>query len=48
MIRKQGNKWVLYSKDGKKKLGTFSSKEELLKRERQISFFKHRKKLTNS
>jgi len=41
MIRKQGDKWVLYSKDGSKKLGVFKTKDAALKRERQISYFKH-------
>ena len=44
MIRKEGNKYCLYSKDGSKKLGTFDSKEKAIKREKQIKYFKHRKK----
>jgi hypothetical protein len=43
MIRKVGEKWVLFSSDGKKQLGEFDSKEAALKRERQIQFFKHQK-----
>lgn len=43
MIRKVGEKWVLFSSDGEKKLGEFDSKEAALKRERQIQFFKHQK-----
>jgi hypothetical protein len=43
MIRKVGEKWVLFSSDGKKELGKFDSKEAALKRERQIQFFKHQK-----
>lgn len=42
IIRKEGNKWVLYTSDGKRKLGTFGTKAEALKRERQIQFFKHK------
>ncbi|MAG52361.1 MAG: hypothetical protein CMH62_00190 [Nanoarchaeota archaeon] len=43
VIKKQGYKYILYSKDKKKKLGTFRSKKAALKRERQIQFFKHKK-----
>ncbi len=42
VIVKKGYKWILYSKDKKKVLGTFRTKTEALKRERQIQFFKHR------
>ena len=42
MIKKEGSKYVLYSKDGKKKLGTFKTKEEAEKRERVINYFKHK------
>lgn len=41
VIRKVGNKWVLFTRDGKKKLGEFDTREDALKRERQIQFFKH-------
>lgn len=41
MIKKVGSKYVLYSKDGTKRLGTYDSKEAALKRERQINYFKH-------
>lgn len=44
MIKKVKNKYVLYSHDGKKKLGTFDTKKEALEREKQINFFKRRKK----
>lgn len=44
MLRKRGSRWVLMSKDGKKRLGSFSSKAEAEKRERQIQYFKHAKK----
>lgn len=39
-IRKEGNKYVLFSKDGKKRLGTFNSHEAAVKRERQIQALK--------
>lgn len=38
---KKRNKWILHSKDGKKKLGEFDSKEAAMKREQQINYFKH-------
>lgn len=41
VIRKIGSKWVLFTRDGKKRLGEFDTKEGALKRERQIQFFKH-------
>ncbi|MCX6815431.1 MAG: hypothetical protein NT120_01085 [Candidatus Aenigmarchaeota archaeon] len=44
VIKKVGKKYVLFSHDGKKKLGIFSSYEKALKRERQIQFFKHMRK----
>lgn len=43
MIRQEGEKWCLYSKDGKKKLGEFDSKEEAMAREREIVAAKHAK-----
>lgn len=41
VIRHEGDRWVLYTSNGSKKLGEFDTKEEALKRERQIQFFKH-------
>lgn len=41
VLRHEGGKWVLYSHDGSKHLGTFDTKEEALDRERQIAYFKH-------
>ena len=41
VIKKKGYKWVLYTKDGKKVLGTFKTKKDALKRERQIIYFKN-------
>ncbi len=43
IIRKEGNKWVLYSHDGKKKLGEYNSKKEAVTRLRQVEYFKHHK-----
>lgn len=40
-IRKQGDKYVIYSKDGDKKLGTYTSRSAAEKRLRQIEYFKH-------
>ena len=45
-IRKEGNKWVIYSKDGSKKLGTYDSETAAKKRLGQIEFFKHRREET--
>lgn len=44
MIVKEGKKWVLKSKDGKKHLGTFNSRGDAKRREMQINYFKHQKK----
>ena len=43
-IRKQGNKYVIYSKSGDKKLGTYSSRAAAEKRLGQIEYFKHKGK----
>ncbi len=43
VIKKQGYKYILYNKTGKKKLGEFRTKKDALKRERQIQLFKHKK-----
>lgn len=43
MIRKIGDKWTLWSKDGSKKLFESSSKAAVEKREREINYFKHKK-----
>ena len=43
MIRKEGGKYRLYSKDGSKKLGEFDSEKAAIKREQQINYFKHKK-----
>ena len=45
MIRKMAKGYVLYSKDGSRKLGgPYRTREEALKRERQVQFFKRAKK----
>jgi hypothetical protein len=44
VIQKIGDKWVLMTKDGKKKLGEFDSEEAAKKREAQINAFKHMSK----
>jgi FMN phosphatase YigB (HAD superfamily) len=41
-IRKQGSKYVIYSKDGSKKLGTYDSRKAAEKRLGQIEYFKHK------
>lgn len=43
VVRREGNKWVLYSKDGSKKLGESDTKEGIIERERQVQYFKHQK-----
>ena len=43
MIKKQGNKYVLYSKDGTKKLGEANTLGEIKKREMQVQYFKYKK-----
>ena len=41
-IRHEGSKWVIYSKDGKKKLGTYDTETAAKKRLGQIEYFKHK------
>lgn len=41
VIRKEGDKWVIYSKGGSKKLGEYDSEEAAKKRIQQIEYFKH-------
>ncbi len=40
MIKQEDGKFVLYSKDGSKKLSSHDTKEEAIKREKQVNFFK--------
>jgi hypothetical protein len=45
MIKKTAKGYVLHSKDGSRKLGgPYRTREEALKRERQVQFFKHAKR----
>jgi hypothetical protein len=43
MIKLENGRYVLYSKDGKKRLGSFKTKEEAEKREREVLAFIHPK-----
>lgn len=43
MIKKNGDKYELWSKDGSKKLGEFDSKKAAEKREKEIQYFKYLK-----
>ena len=46
VLRKEGDGWVLRSRDGTKILKRWKSKpseEEIAKREREVEFFKHQK-----
>ncbi len=40
MIRKEGSKFVLYSRDGSKNLGTFDSEAAAKKHEQEVNYFK--------
>ena len=40
-IRKEGDKWIIYSKDMSKKLGSYDSESAAKKRLGQIEYFKH-------
>jgi len=40
-IHKEGNQWVLYTKDGSRVLGKHSTKEEAKKQEIAIEISKH-------
>ena len=42
MIRKEGDKYVLYSSDGKKKLGEHKTKKDALRQERAIQALKNK------
>jgi hypothetical protein len=45
LIKKTTKGYVLYSKDGARKLGgPYRTRDEALRRERQVQFFKHSKK----
>lgn len=36
MIKKSGNKWILYTKDGKRKLGTHATRKDAEVQERAV------------
>ncbi len=40
MIKHEDSKWVLYNKEGTKKLSEHATKQEAEKREKQVQFFK--------
>lgn len=44
MIKKNGDKWIIMSKDGKKKLGEYDSRTAAQKRLQQIEYFKNKPK----
>jgi len=46
-IRKQGDKYTVYSKDGKRKFGTYTSRAQAEKRLRQIEMFKHMNEMSH-
>ena len=41
MIKKEGDEYCVFSKDGTKKLGCFPSRKQAVKRLQQIEYFKH-------
>lgn len=41
MIKQENNKFVVYSEDGTKKLGTYDTKKEAEERLREVEYFKH-------
>ena len=41
VIKRVGGKWTLYSHDGRKRLGTHSSRAKAVRQERAIQFAKH-------
>lgn len=44
MIRKEGDKYVLYTRDGSRVLGRHDTREEALAQERAIQVHKHQPK----
>jgi hypothetical protein len=40
VLKKVGNEYCVFSEDGEKKLGCYPTREEALKRLRQVEFFK--------
>lgn len=43
VIKHEGDKWVLYSADGRKKLGEYDTEEQAQEREKQVQYFKRQK-----
>ena len=48
VIKHEGDKWVLYSADGSKKLGEYDSEAEAQEREKQVQAFKHASEATEA
>ena len=48
MIKHEGEKWVLYSADGSKTLGTYDSEEAAQERERENFKKRRERKLTTA
>ena len=48
VIKKEGEKWVLYTSDGSKKLGEFSTELAAKEREKQINYFKYSSEKKNT
>jgi len=44
VIKKENKKFILYSRDRSKMLGSFHSLKQAMKREKQIRYFKYVKK----
>lgn len=42
VIKKEGDKYVVYSHDLKRKFGTYDTEKEAKKRLREIEYFKHK------
>ena len=43
MIRKEGDKYILYTKDGKRRLGVHDTRKDAERQERVIEMQKHKK-----
>jgi hypothetical protein len=44
MIKKEGSKYCLYSKDGSRKLGEADTMEDIKKREQEVNYYKNKDK----
>lgn len=47
MIRKEGNKYVIWDSEMKKRLGEYPTRQEAVKRLRQIEYFKRKEATKN-